>query len=356
MKKSIITILILTLLLNSMTVFAGSNNRFFDTEKHWAKDHIYQLVDMEAIDGYPDGSFRADDSITVAEFTKIFISLVNLDVIKETEGTHWAQKYIDAAISKNYILIGEFNTSDYDRPILRQEMARMIGRVFDDTHTNTDYKRNIKDFSTINATYQNHVLKVFSLGIICGYPDGTFKAIQKATRGEACKMLHVMLDAQAGNINKPEVAPEKPASKYKTVDDLGYKAQPVSNFGETFNFSDDRYDQVVIIKKTDLPVQVSSRLVVHDIRFSQDKQYTIVTQELLSGDTKSYLHYGIIGERIRSRSPIAYYEKSLGNNIYETTHKVATKIEEDYKTFTTDKIDYFIFTDYENSRFIAIEK
>ena len=49
----------------------ATNGKLNDLEDHWAKDDINKLVTAGIIEGYEDGSFKPDKSITRAEATKI---------------------------------------------------------------------------------------------------------------------------------------------------------------------------------------------------------------------------------------------------------------------------------------------
>ena len=46
---------------------------FSDLEGHWAKDTVEQLADEGVISGFEDGTFRPDQSVTRAEFTKMIV-------------------------------------------------------------------------------------------------------------------------------------------------------------------------------------------------------------------------------------------------------------------------------------------
>ena len=213
--KKIIFVLILLLSLSSQNTYAKKD--FSDVPYwHWAQADIKIMSDTLNIEGYPDGTFKPDNSITVAEFTKLFVSLLHEEhqIDQSFEGNHWSDKYRKKAIEQEYILVGEFDQEDLDREITRQEIARMVSRVFDDVDINASTKNTIKDFNTIADVYQNHILKAYQLGILNGYTDGTFKATGNATRAEALKILSVMNEV----INVPE--PIEPAEPSKPSDNI----------------------------------------------------------------------------------------------------------------------------------------
>jgi hypothetical protein len=146
--------------------------------------------------------------------------------------------------------------------------------------------------------------------------------------------------------------------KYKKVDDLNYPEKPISNYGKTFksklNNSLYPMDNVVIIKKADLPIQIDSGLVLHNI--SSDGKNIILIQEILTGNRKSGVLLAIKNEGFRLRNSIEYYEKDLGDNVYKTTHYISSIGDNDVKPITLDKVEYFVFSDMKNGRYIAIEK
>ncbi len=101
MKKVLLTItLIVTLLLSSFS-FALT-----DIKGHWASDYINTLVLKGAIKGYPDDSFKPQNTIKVGEFTKILVNLLGEDVGNAKSG-HWASLYLDEAKKKGLILKDE---------------------------------------------------------------------------------------------------------------------------------------------------------------------------------------------------------------------------------------------------------
>lgn len=109
----------------------------------------------------------------------------------------------------------------------------------------------------------------------------------------------------------------------------------------------------MVIKKSDLPLQIYDGVVLHDIGLSADKKHILLTQE--SEDAfRTGVALAIKNEGIRGRSTVEFYEKSLGNNMYQTTSYV-NSIADDTK-ITIDMIEYFVFKDVKNNRVIAIKR
>lgn len=212
--NKILLILILLLSLSSQNIYAKKD--FSDVPYwHWAQADIKIMSDTLNIEGYPDGTFKPDNSITVAEFTKLFVSLLyEEDQIDQSfKGNHWSDKYRKKAVEQEYILIGEFDQEDLDREITRQEIARMVSRVFEDVDIDASTKNAIKDFNAIADVYQNHILKAYQLGILNGYTDGTFKATGNATRAEVLKILSVMNEVMNAPVQSDPAEPSKPSNE-----------------------------------------------------------------------------------------------------------------------------------------------
>lgn len=79
MKKIISLVIMTTLVLSAMSlnVFAVDNN-FSDIDGHWAEEAIVKFKDKNIISGYPDGTFKPDNSVTRAEFAKIITEAFDL--------------------------------------------------------------------------------------------------------------------------------------------------------------------------------------------------------------------------------------------------------------------------------------
>ncbi len=238
-KKRICLILIIfTTMFSSVNVYAYDNlmdniksgldglinsviNRISDINSHWAKDTIAILFDKGIINGFLDGTFRPDNNITVAEFTKIIATSNGQSINADTKG-EWYMPYVDAATNRGIIRSGEFKASDWDRHITRGEMARMVSRALpDETHPQNlqDYIVRIKDFDQIEANMRQDVLFAYYTGIMGGYPDGSFKAGNKATRAEASTMIERLI-TPTKRLKVEEI--KKPINRVVYQDELGY--------------------------------------------------------------------------------------------------------------------------------------
>ncbi|WP_459195657.1 S-layer homology domain-containing protein [Wukongibacter baidiensis] len=183
-----------------------TTDKFSDIEQSdWFVQTVAKLVGKGIINGYPDGTFRPQDSINVDAFIKMTVVALKYEV-KNGEG-YWAQTYIDKAKEIGIVKNGEF--SDFTREINRGEIARIIVRAMNENYSDDieEYIGLIGDYNSIPDGFKDYVLKAYVKGIITGYPDTTFKAENKATRAEASTMLIRMLDEGERKI------PEKPSNE-----------------------------------------------------------------------------------------------------------------------------------------------
>ncbi|SHK20203.1 S-layer homology domain-containing protein [Tepidibacter formicigenes] len=160
-------------------------------DSDWYYKFVNKMVEKGSVGGYPDGTFKPNKNMSVCEFTKVLMSEMNIEFIPAKKGEHWATNSMEKAQELGIIKAQEFSKSDWDRPITRFEMARMFSRAMSESYPSNmeEFKYQITDFETMTKSQQDIALKVYVLGIISGYPDGSFGLNNNATRAEACTML-----------------------------------------------------------------------------------------------------------------------------------------------------------------------
>ncbi len=170
---------------------------FYDVpEGFWAENHIYDLYNKGLIAGYPDGSFKPDNTISRAEFLTLLIrGSKSFSPHKVDDRNHWfvTNGYYDIALFNGLIEGPEDNEFYFDENIQREEMAVLIYKMLNllekDTVKNSD--KLFKDRSKL--TYKDEISVVSNYGIISGYSDNTFRPSHLATRAEASKMLSTFI-------------------------------------------------------------------------------------------------------------------------------------------------------------------
>lgn len=203
MWKKIAIPLIAGAVLVSAAAEAGSV-RFVDSSGHWAKEAIERAVGKGYVDGYEDRTFRPDVSVTRAEFVKMIASALKLPVSGKTEGSDWYLPYVNAAVGAGIHRWSDFSTGDWNTPITRQEMSRMIVRATD------------KDLQKPDANKADTELMYLATkaGLIQGLAGGELGLSEATTRAQSVTVIERILTVNAGGtlevdkhaVNRAELA------------------------------------------------------------------------------------------------------------------------------------------------------
>jgi peptide/nickel transport system substrate-binding protein len=139
MKKFLSFLLIFSLLLALLTVrpVASLTGGFSDIpEDYWAKKEIDYLVSKGVVIGFPDGTFKPEQTVTREQFAKMICIAKGLkeykpstSTFKDVSSSRWSYGYVEAAAKAGYIkgyTNGNFGPSD---SITREQLAVLLIRV-----------------------------------------------------------------------------------------------------------------------------------------------------------------------------------------------------------------------------------
>jgi hypothetical protein len=162
-----------------------------DISSHWAKDSIMQLINAGVISGYPDGTFKPNNTVTRAEFTVMLVKALNLETrVGKTFSdinSHWAKDSISTAAVHGIISGYDENTFGPNDLFTREQAAVTIARVAQ-LETITD-ELDFTDNKAISSWAKKGIATAFKGGFITGYPDNSFKPQGKTTRAEAAVII-----------------------------------------------------------------------------------------------------------------------------------------------------------------------
>lgn len=170
-----------------------------DLGQHWAKATIELLVGQGIISGYPDGTFKPNQTITRAEFVALLVRALKLEptgsgkIFGDTTD-HWARDTI--AIAGSYGIVSGYdeNTFGPNNPITREQMAVMAVKAIKLTSVSS-VSEEIKfiDNRQISSWAKSSVSAAVKKRIMVGYPDNSFKPQGTATRAEAASVIHNLI-------------------------------------------------------------------------------------------------------------------------------------------------------------------
>jgi hypothetical protein len=200
---------------------------FSDVQGHWAQAEIQTAIDQGWVDGYPDGTFRPNATITRAEFVKMLLSATHLTPDSETiqwmkkdltifrrnetapekarmtytptlndTANHWLTKqgWTEAALTFGLIVPSDYSGKNFqpNKNIQRYEIAvmadRALGLVYPASQELTE-PLSFSDQDTIQDWAKGYVNEAAKAGVVAGYPDGSFGPKRTATRAEAVVMV-----------------------------------------------------------------------------------------------------------------------------------------------------------------------
>jgi len=226
-RKLIILLLTVSLSIGSAIPALAVSQELSDTAGHWAQEDIEQAVAAGWVNGYPDGTFRPDNTITRAEFVKMLMAAIHLTPGSDTAeflteqrnpaldtaltdmSNSWltAQGWTLPALCFGLIVPDDYSEHKFgpDTPITRYEIAvmvdRALGLVYPSSQQVTE-ELTFSDKDQIPEWAQGYVKEAVEAEVLEGYPDGSFGGSRTATRAEAVVMVARALQYMKTGIDK----------------------------------------------------------------------------------------------------------------------------------------------------------
>jgi hypothetical protein len=160
-------------------------------DTHWAYESIMKLVDAGIIQGYPDGTFQPEGYITRAELVKITNMIYSYTEKQESsnltdiKAEDWFYENVLIAQKAGYIVGYPDNTFKPNDLITRQELCKILDEI--NNLVELPYTNTIAD--EVSPWAVGYVNNVLSNRIMALDANNNFKAVEKATRAEACDAL-----------------------------------------------------------------------------------------------------------------------------------------------------------------------
>ena len=161
MTRAEVTTMFARLLTEKMAADQTYSNTFSDVAKsHWAANYIGYMQQFGIITGYADGSFRPDTSVTRAEFAAIASRFERL-----TEGTksfsdvpssHWAAKYINFAATRGWVNGYADGTFRPNNSITRAEVAAVTCRLLERNADQSYIRSHLSELRAFTDVSESH--------------------------------------------------------------------------------------------------------------------------------------------------------------------------------------------------------
>ena len=207
----LVLVLTLTTLGGALAVSRGAGPAFADVPSdHWAFYYIEELVARKAINGYPDGNFYPEETVTREAFAKIMVVAAGLTPMPARTATyadvpvdHWAFSYIETA--RPYMTAYQNQDRLFFYPAngaLREDIAVAVVKLkgYDVRQTDVSILNTMFfDVSSISEAARPYVATAVERGLITGYDDRTFRGQGTITRSEAAAILWRAFQQGAGD-------------------------------------------------------------------------------------------------------------------------------------------------------------
>ena len=108
-------------------VFYVSSTYSDVTQEHWAFGGVEVMSALGYIEGYPDGTFRPDETITYTEAVKMIMDILNYSFVAEENGGY-PNGYMSAA---GWIALSEGVELVYSAEVTREDLAVLIDNALD---------------------------------------------------------------------------------------------------------------------------------------------------------------------------------------------------------------------------------
>lgn len=149
----------------------------------WYYEDIMALYDARVIDGYTDGFFYPENTVTTGQALKMILLAAGYGE-PERAPSHWARGYLNLALDEEILVRGEI--TDLDVTIRRSLMAKIAAKAL-------GLERQSQENHFVD-TSDDYTQALYEAGIVNGYKDGTFLPDRTLTRAELSAIVRRIYD------------------------------------------------------------------------------------------------------------------------------------------------------------------
>ncbi|NQX57950.1 S-layer homology domain-containing protein [Paenibacillus qinlingensis] len=174
-------------------------------EFEWALNYIMSLVSRRIFDGYPDGTFKPQETVTRIEAITAAVRLMGLrdqaesDAEKATKLNFndaasvpsWAVGYVAVALENDLFAESDTNVNP-NQPADRLWATTLLVKALklqDEAEANMNARLPFSDSSSVPAGSVGYVKVAVDKGLVNGFEDNTFRPKQLVTRAQIAALL-----------------------------------------------------------------------------------------------------------------------------------------------------------------------
>lgn len=115
-------------------------------------------------------------------------ALAATDCISDVSENYWAASKISDVVCKNIMTLDEQGNFNPEKSLTRVEFVQALLKILSNDNLNVRIKNTFSDVMETYPAYSD-ILRSQQLGLVYGYPDGTFKSERALTRAEVTSIL-----------------------------------------------------------------------------------------------------------------------------------------------------------------------
>lgn len=197
-KLKVIVTAIISFVMVTLGTLSFAATTFSDIEGHWAKNVVIEMAEKGVLNGFEDGTFKPNDSVTREQFAKILVETLKLTErttnIKfvDVEDARWSKNYI--YIASKYLTGYENNGKYYFRPTeaaVREDVAVAVVQAEGLQNEKPDYTllNKFSDSGEISEGIKKYVAIAVKNEIMRG-KEGRFDPQGNLTRAEVSQLMY----------------------------------------------------------------------------------------------------------------------------------------------------------------------
>ena len=200
LKRSLGAVLAVCMLVSMVPTALAADRS--EIENHWAKEPLSYFIDQNWMQGYEDGTYKPDQTITRAEFMTLLNKVCGYTQRDDAaakkftdvpEGA-WYFGNISIALAAGYVSGTGDTTMSPNDPITREQAFAMVARIANAVSDDLTVLDKFSDIQKASAYAKPYLAALTKLGYVAGYEDGTVLPKANITRAEAVQVMYKALD------------------------------------------------------------------------------------------------------------------------------------------------------------------
>lgn len=186
------------------------------TPGSWFYNEVSEMVASGYIDGYEDGTFKPDRTVTIAEFVTMAARMAGAPTGEAED--YWGGLQMDHAYRSGWISESDAARGEYDVPVTRELACKIIAAALGLGYP-AGTVLEFTDSGDIGSDYLGSVMALYANGLLDGYEDNTLRPQATLTRAQAATLLY-----RASHIG------DEPEETAPAITAAGYTADQIINY------------------------------------------------------------------------------------------------------------------------------